>query len=83
MTINNVDRFKAKVARRELCVGTSITFTDPAISALVGDAGYDFTWIDMEHCPIDIATALGHVMAVRGTCAAPSVRERCPHPGEP
>ena len=59
MTINNVDRFKAKVARGELCVGTSITFTDPAISELVGDAGYDFTWIDMEHCPIDIATAPG------------------------
>ena len=74
MTINNVDRFKAKIARGELCVGTSITFTDPAISELVGDAGYDFTWIDMEHCPIDIATALGHVMAVRGTGAAPFVR---------
>ena len=74
MTINNIDRFRAKIARRELCVGTSITFTDPAISELVGDAGYDFTWIDMEHCPIDIATALGHVMAVRGTGAAPFVR---------
>ncbi len=74
MTINNIDRFRAKIARGELCVGTSITFTDPAISELVGDAGYDFTWIDMEHCPIDIATALGHVMAVRGTHAAPFVR---------
>ncbi|NKB71210.1 MAG: 4-hydroxy-3-methylbut-2-en-1-yl diphosphate synthase [Candidatus Latescibacteria bacterium] len=74
MTINNIDRFKSKIARGELCVGTSITFTDPAISELVGDAGYDFTWIDMEHCPIDIATALGHVMAVRGTNAAPFVR---------
>jgi len=74
MTINNIDRFKAKIARDELCVGTSITFTDPAISELVGDAGYDFTWIDMEHCPIDISTALNHVMAVRGTGAAPFVR---------
>ena len=74
MTINNVDRFKAKVARGELCVGTSITFTDPAISEQVGDAGYDFTWIDLAHCHIDIATALGHVMAVRGTGAAPFVR---------
>ena len=74
MTINNIDRFRGKIDRGELCVGTSITFTDPAISELVGDAGYDFTWIDMEHCPIDIATALGHVMAVRGTHAAPFVR---------
>ena len=74
MTINNVDHFKAKIARGELCVGTSITFIDPAISELIGDAGYDFTWIDMEHCPIDITTALSHVMAVRGTDAAPFVR---------
>lgn len=74
MTINNVDLFRAKIARGQLCVGTTISFTDPAISELVGDAGYDFTWIDMEHCPIDLATALGHIMAVRGTGAAPFVR---------
>ena len=59
MTINNVDRFKEKIARGELCVGTTVSFTDPAISELIGDAGYDFTWVDMEHCPIDIHTALG------------------------
>ena len=74
MTINNVDRFKEKIARGELCVGTTVSFNDPAISELIGDAGYDFTWVDMEHCPIDIHTALGHVMAVRGTGAAPFVR---------
>ena len=80
MAINNVDRFRARIARGEPCVGTSITFTDPAISELIGDAGYDFTWIDMEHCPIDLAAALGHVMAVRGTGAAPLVRVRCGDP---
>ena len=74
MTINNVDRFKEKIARGELCVGTTVSFNDPAISELIGDAGYDFTWVDMEHCPIDIHTALGHVMAVRGTDAAPFIR---------
>ncbi|MFH1571215.1 MAG: aldolase/citrate lyase family protein [Gemmatimonadota bacterium] len=80
MTINHVDRLRGRIARGELCVGTGITFTDPAISELVGDAGYDFTWIDMEHCPIDLATALGHVMAVRGTGAAPLIRVRCGDP---
>ena len=38
MTINNVDRFKEKIARGELCVGTTVSFTDPAISELIGDA---------------------------------------------
>ena len=74
MTINNVDRFKEKIARGELCVGTTVSFNDATISELIGDAGYDFTWVDMEHCPIDIHTALGHIMAVRGTGAAPFVR---------
>ena len=74
MTINNVDRFRDKIRSGELCVGTNITFTDPAISELMGDVGYDFTWIDMEHCPIGIESALNHVMAVRGTTAAPFVR---------
>tara|TARA_B100000579_G_C22726704_1_gene802105 strand:+ start:353 stop:1138 length:786 start_codon:yes stop_codon:yes gene_type:complete len=74
MSLNNVEIFKEKIARRELCIGTSITFTDSSISELVGDVGCDFTWIDMEHCPIDINTALLHVMAARGTDAAPFVR---------
>lgn len=52
MSINNINKFKDKVLRRELCVGTSIIFSDPAISELLGDVGYDFTWIDMEHCPL-------------------------------
>lgn len=74
MSINNVEKFKNKIERNELCVGASITFNDPAISELIGDAGYDFIWIDMEHCPIDTANALSHVMAVRGTDAAPFIR---------
>lgn len=74
MSINHVDRFKAKIRGGGLCVGTSVTFADPAISELFGDAGYDFTWIDLEHCPIGIEAALAHVMAVRGTGAAPFIR---------
>ena len=74
MSVNHVDRFKAKIGRGALCVGTSVTFADPAISELFGDAGYDFTWIDLEHCPIGVEAALGHVMAARGTGAAPFIR---------
>jgi 2-keto-3-deoxy-L-rhamnonate aldolase RhmA len=80
MRINNVDLIRQKFHNGQLCLGTGITFTDPAISELIGDAGYDFTWIDMEHCPIDISTALTHVMAVRGTQAAPFIRVPSSHP---
>jgi 2-dehydro-3-deoxyglucarate aldolase/4-hydroxy-2-oxoheptanedioate aldolase len=65
------------VAQGQLCVGTVITFSDPAISELMAEAGYDFIWIDMEHGAIDLKTALGHIMAVRGTATAPFVRVPC------
>ncbi len=74
MSINNIDLFRAKIAGGGVCVGIPVSFSDPAISELFGDAGCDFTWIDMEHCPVDLPAALGHTMAVRGTGAAPLIR---------
>ncbi len=74
MTINNVEVFKAKIAQGKVCVGTAVSSADPVVSELLAEAGYDFTWIDTEHCPIDLKTALGHIMAVRGTGTAPFVR---------
>jgi len=74
LTLNNVEKFRAKIEAGHVCVGSAISFSDAAVSELFGEAGYDFTWIDMEHCPIDLGTALGHIMAVRGTEAAPFVR---------
>jgi len=75
--MNNRDTFCRKVRSGQICVGTGITFTDPAISECVAEAGYDFTWIDMEHGPLDLSETLGHIMAVRGTQTAPFVRVRC------
>jgi 2-keto-3-deoxy-L-rhamnonate aldolase RhmA len=74
VTINNVDKFRGKMIERQVCVGTAVSSADPAVSELLAEAGYDFTWIDTEHCPIDLKTALGHIMAVRGTGTAPFVR---------
>ncbi|MEW5817737.1 MAG: aldolase/citrate lyase family protein [Spirochaetota bacterium] len=74
MSINNVEKFRKKVRNGQTCVGIPITSSDPVVSELFGDAGYDFTWIDMEHGPIDLHTALTHVIAVRGTDTAPFIR---------
>lgn len=75
--MNNVDRFRERIRAGQLCVGTAITFSDPAVSELIAEAGYDFTWIDMEHAPLDLSATLAHVTAVRGTETAPFVRVRC------
>src|SRR5438034_11505886 len=74
--MNNADLFRDRIRSGKICVGMAITFSDPAVSELVAEAGYDFTWLDMEHAPLDLPATLGHVMALRGTETAPFVRVR-------
>lgn len=74
MDINNLKKFHKKISHGKTAVGMVITLTDPTVSELAGDAGYDFTWIDMEHAPHTINSVNGHIMALRGTNCAPFVR---------
>jgi 2-keto-3-deoxy-L-rhamnonate aldolase RhmA len=73
-SLNNLDKFKTRIRAGQMCVGTAITMADPCVSELFGEAGYDFTWIDTEHAPLDLKTVLGHIVAARGTDLAPFVR---------
>lgn len=73
MQINNLETFREKLGK-ELCLGMVVTLTDHVVSEVAGDAGFDFTWIDMEHAALNIETTMAHVMAVRGTKCAPFVR---------
>lgn len=74
MSLSNLEKLEAKLDRGELCLGSIVTLSDPVISELVGEAGYDFGWIDMEHSALSLQTVLNHVIAMRGTGAAPWVR---------
>ncbi len=73
-SMNNVEKIRARMRAGQLCLGTAITLSDPVVSELIAEAGYDFTWIDMEHGPFDLQTVLLHIMAVRGLDTAPFVR---------
>ena len=81
MDINNLQKFRNKVASGKICVGTVITFSDYAVSELAADAGFDFTWIDAEHAPHTIESIMGHVSILRGTDCAPFVRVTWNEPG--
>ena len=74
MSFNNIETFKDKMRDGQLCVGTDITFSDPAVGELLADVGYDFVWIDMEHNPLSLSDVAGHIMAVRGSGTAALVR---------
>ena len=71
MKINNLEKFLEKTRSGEIALGGLVTFTDPSVTELVADAGYDWVFIDGEHGVMDRNTAMLHLMAVRGTnCAS-------------
>ena len=73
-SVNNIERLRDRMASGQVSIGAGVSFSDPVVSELYGDAGYDFSWIDMEHSPLDPSAVQGHVMASRGTDMAPFVR---------
>ena len=55
-------------------VGAYVQLLDPAVTALLGAAGYDFVVIDREHAPNDIQSTLAHVRAAEANDLVPIVR---------
>jgi len=47
------NRIKEKIARGELAIGTYVNLADPAIVEIIGLAGFDAAFIDMEHTAFD------------------------------
>lgn len=71
--MENAAHFRRKLGGRRPCLGTCVTFTDPTVTdALAGLL--DFVWIDMEHSPQTLESVQSHVLATKGTTAAPLVR---------
>jgi 2-keto-3-deoxy-L-rhamnonate aldolase RhmA len=66
-------RFREKLRRGEVCLGVIVSSNDCAITeALCRDL--DFVWIDAEHGAMTLEIVQQHVMATKGTQAAPIVR---------
>ena len=73
-SVNNVERIRGRLEKGDISIGAGVSFSDLVVSELYGEAGYDFSWIDMEHSPLDPSVVQGHLMASRGTDMAPFVR---------
>ncbi len=73
-SINNVERFRARLEAGQICVGGAVTVVDPLVSEVAAQAGNDFIWIEMEHSHLDLPAAMAHILALRGTQAASIVR---------
>jgi 2-keto-3-deoxy-L-rhamnonate aldolase RhmA len=73
MVFDQTDRFRAKLARGQICLGTVISFTDPTVTEALCQV-LDFVWIDMEHNALSLETVQGHIMATKGSETSPLVR---------
>ena len=51
MKLNHLEDFKSKISAGKICQGLVVQLADPVVGELAGEAGFDFTWIDAEHCP--------------------------------
>jgi 4-hydroxy-2-oxoheptanedioate aldolase len=65
---------KEKLARGEQVVGGTIDTADPDIYCAVANAGFDFTWIEMQHSPLTYAEVARMIWACRGAPAIPFIR---------
>ncbi len=65
---------KEKIKNREKTIGMHINFNDISVGKIVGSAGYDFIWIDMEHSYLPYEGLLNLIMAVKSTGTSVIVR---------
>jgi len=65
---------KEKLARGEQVVGGTIDTADPDIYCAVANAGFDFTWIEMQHSPLTYSQVADMIWACRGAPAIPFIR---------
>jgi 2-keto-3-deoxy-L-rhamnonate aldolase RhmA len=65
---------KQKLAEGRPVVGVTIFSPDPNIYCAAANAGYDFTWIEMQHSPLTFEDVAHMIWACRGASAMPFIR---------
>jgi 2-keto-3-deoxy-L-rhamnonate aldolase RhmA len=65
---------KAKLERGGKIVGGTIHTSDPGIFCAMGNAGWDFLWIEMQHSPLTYQDVARMMHACRGMSAIPMIR---------
>ena len=69
-----MNAFKKRLLAGERLVGYEVDLCDPCICEMVGQAGFDYIWIDTEHSAMDYHTVLMQIIAAKAGGAASVVR---------
>ena len=65
---------KKKMLDGKQIVGVTISSPDPNIYCAAANAGFDFTWIEMQHSPLTYSDVAKMIWACRGASAMPFIR---------
>lgn len=76
MSMVRVNKTKTKLSEGKAVFGTICNLRDPAVVEMIGWAGYDFVFIDMEHSGTDFAHVQALVRAAEMGDVTPLVRIR-------
>jgi len=60
-----------KLRDGEVIIGTHITCMDPLQTEIIGNAGFDYLWIDTEHTYMEKTVLINHLIAARA-CRIPA-----------
>jgi 2-keto-3-deoxy-L-rhamnonate aldolase RhmA len=65
---------KQKLAAGKQVVGGTVSIPDPDTYCAMANAGFDFTWIEMQHSPMSYQDVAHMIMACKGAPAMPFIR---------
>jgi 2-keto-3-deoxy-L-rhamnonate aldolase RhmA len=65
---------KKKLMEGKQIVGVTIFSPDPNVYCAAANAGFDFTWIEMQHSPLTYGDVAKMIWACRGAAAMPFIR---------
>ena len=69
-----MNKLRERLQRNEKINGTLVCLSDPCLCEIMGNAGYDCVWIDMEHTYISYKEVLSHLNASKSVDLSAIVR---------
>ncbi len=65
---------KQKLLEGKPLIGATVSSPDPNVYCAMANAGFDYTWIEMQHSPLTYSDVAKMIYACRGSSATPFIR---------
>src|SRR5246127_4474410 len=65
---------KQKLMEGKMLIGATVSSPDPNMYCAMANSGFDYTWIEMQHSPLNFEDVARMIWACRGASAMPFIR---------